>query len=125
MGAGPSPVFWVVNHPGVDGIHFDVVPYFVELCGASHPMIEGFVLPKGHAGSIKNLIRQAGARALDGSRDFAQRLAREDQDVNVVQHDDPGVEVAESPLVGCNEESFDYGVGYFWIPQPRGAGGAV
>lgn len=85
-------------------------------------MIERFLLPEGLPPSAEDLIREAGAGALDSSRDFPQRLEREDQNVHVVRHDNPGEEVAKLPLVSCHEESFDYGVGDFWISQPRRTG---
>jgi hypothetical protein len=63
-------------------------------------MVERLVLPEGPARSAEDLICEARAGAFYGSRDFAEGIAREDQDMDVVRHYDPGEKNAQLPLFG-------------------------
>ena len=87
-------------------------------------MIERFGLPEGSL-SIEDSIGEPRTVALDGARDFAERLMGAQEDMDVVRHERPGEEFVQLPLVFRDEQGVYYGFGYFWIFKPVRARGLI
>jgi len=90
--AGPRPVLGACGEPCLHGIPFDVLADAFEFGGVSDPMIEAFVLPEGFAGPAQGGVCIARRDALHDVGDLGQWHAGLQQDMDVVGHDDVGVQ---------------------------------
>ncbi len=96
--ARPTPVAWLADQTRGDGIVFDIGDDTFQFRIVPNPMIERFRLPKGLSGSTQNQVGCARRGALQPARNYRQWLLWPQDDVNVIRHDDPGLELIEVSL---------------------------
>src|SRR6266852_9614887 len=85
-------------------------------------MIIGFRLPEGLAGPIEERVGFAGREALDGLGDPGEGRVRVNQEMDVVGHDDPRVEVIEFEIASAELNGFRNAGGYDWKSKVVRAG---
>lgn len=120
--AGPRPLLHPLDQSRRDRISLNIIDNSVKLVAIPHPMVEGFVQPERLAGPAQDKIRFTRAGAFDGAGDFAERFVRQKQNVNMVRHQRPGVEVAQLPLLFGYEQGVDDCAGDFRSFEPGRAG---
>ena len=95
-GARPGPFRRCVCKTSCHGIVFDIANSLPKFLAGSYPTIPGFVLPKRRADQAECRIRETRGRALQPLCDPAQWNIRGDQDVYMIRHNHPRVEIVES-----------------------------
>jgi hypothetical protein len=123
-GAGPFPIFWFGCEPGANGIPFDVVADALEFSGVPEPMIESLILPEGFANAIQGCIGVAGGYAFQDACDFGERDVRLKQHVDMIGHDDVGVQNVAAKLSAAKDGPFGGG-SYLRIRQPERSDAAL
>ena len=116
--AGPAKKFGSRNQAGSYGILLNVTGDSAEFCAVPDPTVPGFLLPEGLAGAAQDSIGLASGRAFEPAGDFGQgHLGRQEQ-VDVVGHEDPGVQVIKCAFGFSVQRLFGYHLGDPWIGQP-------
>lgn len=119
-GAGPIPVFGPGHETCAYGVPLDVVADALELSGVSDPVVEGLVLPKGFADAVQRVVGIAGGHSFHDACNFREGDARLQEDVNVVGHDDKGVQFVAAKLGAAQDGVFGV-VGKFGVSEPSRA----
>ena len=105
------------DQAGGDGVFFDVADDFFEFVAVTDPVVVGFFLPERVAGPAEDHVGLAGGVGFDRFGDSGEDDAEGwlDQDVDVVDDEDPGhqgvqVEVGFSVVEGIYDALGDTGV---------------
>ena len=91
-GTRPLPVFRFDHEFSADGVRFDVEADALEFSGVSDPVVEGLVLPKRLADAVQGRVGVPRGYSFHNPRDFREGQTRLQQDMNMVGHDDIGVQ---------------------------------
>jgi len=116
--ARPRPVLGLFHHSGAHRIPLNVSQNLIKLLLIPHPAVIRFRLPEGLTASTQYPIGLAAAGALQSTHDLRQFFMRLQQQVDMVRHDDPGVEVEESQLLAARKQCVPHDRGYLRILQP-------
>ena len=106
-GAGPGPVFGVLDQASCYGISFDVGADFLPFAGIANPVVEGFDLPGLFAGTAQNEVGFAGGGAFDLLSNLGEPRLRLDQDVNMICHEGVRVQLIKLAQVQFAEPRND------------------
>lgn len=120
VGAGPFPELGAGGEAGGYGVPFDIAADALEFVGIADPVVEGFVLPDGFSGAAEAGVDVSRGDALESGGDFGERRVRSEEDVDVVGHDDVGVQVIAAQL-GATKDGIFGVVCEFAIGEPDGA----
>ncbi len=90
----------------------------LEFGGVPHPVIERFVLPEGFSCATHGAIRIARRDPLDDARDFGKGETWVQENVDVVGHDDVGVQ-DEAAEIGTAPDGVFGVVGKLGVGQPE------
>jgi len=93
--ARPTPEFDAIDEAGGHRILLDISDDFVELSGIANPAVPGFLSPEGLSRESKNLVGFVARGALQPAGDRWKRYLGRDQEMDVVWHDNPGVQFVE------------------------------
>jgi hypothetical protein len=93
---GKRPQFSRGNQSRCNGVGFNVVPDLHKLALISYVVVERLILPKRVAGAVQESIGSASRGAFQPPRQNGYRHERQNQNVNVIGHDNPGIEFIES-----------------------------
>jgi hypothetical protein len=91
-GAGPPPVLGLGDQASAHGIPFDVMTDALEFGRVPDPVIKRFVLPKRLSRAAQRGVGVARRDTLDDAGDFGKREAGVQEDMDMVGHDDIGVQ---------------------------------
>src|SRR6266567_2275948 len=95
--ARPWPILDALHQRRLDRIPLYIPDDPIHLHFAADPMIIRLVLPESLTGSCEDLIGLSSAVTLDCLSDLFHLDERSQQDVDVIRHDDPGLEVVFLP----------------------------
>ena len=87
-------------------VEFNVGTDALELRVVTNPVIERFVLPEGQPGAAQSCVRIPRGDTLDGSGDAAQRNVRLEQHMNMIWHNDVGMQHVVSELRTAEDSAF-------------------
>jgi hypothetical protein len=106
--AGPAEGFWRGDQAGRDRVVLDVTLNASGLFTVSDKVIVTFVLPEMVAGTAENLIGLVSCEAFERAEPLSRDDMRCDQQVNVVRHDNEGVEIVAAKAAFSCLDGFDY-----------------
>jgi len=93
-GAGPREFFNRRGEPGLNGIGKNIALNASKLLPATHQMIVTFILPKWLASSAQQVVGLSSTEAFQSAQQSRCVGMRSEEQVHVVGHDHPGVQVA-------------------------------
>lgn len=112
-----------VVHPlhqtSLDRIPLDVSHDSIELRLVPHPMIVRLSLPEWHSRPAEDHIGCARTGALQRSGDRAQGFEWLQQHVDMVRHDNPGIQFVQGPLSCPNEQNLCHALGNAAVLEAR------
>jgi hypothetical protein len=88
--ARPRVVFGSFNQSRLNRIGLDIPDNPTHLNVVSDPVIVGFPLPEGFAGSPEKLVRLASSESFQSSKQKWRWDFRQKKNVDVIRHQDPG-----------------------------------
>ena len=103
----PCVLFRLYGKTGSDGIVFDVPLYPPEFLVIAHQAIVTLILPKGLTRSPKQQVSSLCAGSFQRSQELRHAHLRGEEQMDVIGHDDPSVQVA----VSYSSAVFDRGKG--------------
>jgi len=119
-GAGPWIVFGECNQSCSSRVVLDVQPNPGELPLIPNDVIVRFVLPERLAGAMKQQIRLGRRRRFERAEQLRKTHHWREQEMHVVRHDRPCVQVVVTNLGAVIERGKDY-IGDGWLPEERRA----
>lgn len=102
--AGPTPILRFDHETCGDGIVFDVTSNPGELMPVPNPVIKRLRVPEDTA-AMENPIGRMRRRAFQPSGDLREPPRRPNQRMNMVRHNDPGIQLIEAARVVTIQES--------------------
>jgi len=94
--AGPEKFLRVHDQPRFHRVHFDIAYDSVKLRLIAHQPVIAFVLPKRLTGESEYLVALPGCESLERLHRFGNIGERGNEQMNVIRHDDKGVEIVVS-----------------------------
>jgi hypothetical protein len=89
-------VLFRIRQPGVDWITFYIPDDILKFLPRTNPVVVRFLLPERHSGASENSVCHTTGPPLEPPHDARHGGVRSEDHVDVVGHDDPGVEIIEA-----------------------------
>ena len=119
---GPQPVLNPLHQPGLDRIPLDISHDSIKFPLVPYPMVIRLILPEWYSRPAEDQVGGARAGALQRSGHSAQRFQWLQKHVDMVRHDNPGVQVVQRPLSCPDEQSLCHTLGNATVLEPRRTG---
>src|SRR5258708_5830656 len=91
----PNPFFLPFNQSSRHRIPLDILNNSPKLIPVANPMIVGLILPESCTGQPKQHIGSPCGSPLQPAHNLGERVPRRHDDVHMVGHDDPGMQLVE------------------------------
>jgi len=124
-GAGPGECLWGINETGLDRIPLNVSLNPAGLVIIPNKVIITLLLPERPARRVHDPIRLVASESLQRSKPDARRRPWRDQQMDVVRHNDEGVQLVSSELNLAGMNGSDNHLRDLRLPQINRSGPRV